>query len=99
MGDAVPAEKKRAASARPLRMAPKNEIAAALELLRTLPLDVIITSGIMFMQREIYRVIIEGSGDDVFTIKDNHPVMQCHGPEAAASADGAGGRHQVERLA
>jgi len=47
-----------------LRVAPEaNEITAALELLRTLPLrGVILTGDAIFTQREICRVIIEGGG-------------------------------------
>jgi hypothetical protein len=61
-----------------LRVAPEaNEITAALELLRTLPLaGVIITGDAMFTQREICRVIIDGGGDYFFTVKDNQPALK-----------------------
>jgi hypothetical protein len=61
-----------------LRVAPEaNEITAALQLLKTLPLDgVVITGDAMFTQREICRVIIEGGGDYFFTVKDNQPGMK-----------------------
>jgi hypothetical protein len=54
-----------------LRVAPEaNEITAALQLLKMLPLDgVVITGDAMFTQREICRVIIEGGGDYSFTVK------------------------------
>jgi DDE_Tnp_1-associated/Transposase DDE domain len=61
-----------------LRVAPEaNEITAALQLLKTLPLDgVVITGDAMFTQREICRVIIEGGGDYFFTVKDNQPGLK-----------------------
>ncbi len=61
-----------------LRVAPEaNEITAALQVLKTLPLDgVVITGDAMFTQREICRVIIEGGGDYFFTVKDNQPGLK-----------------------
>jgi len=61
-----------------LRVAPEaNEITAALELLKTLPLKgVIITGDAMFTQREICRVITERGGDYFFTVKDNQPALK-----------------------
>jgi DDE_Tnp_1-associated/Transposase DDE domain len=61
-----------------LRMEPEaNEITAALQLLKTLPLkDVIVTGDAMFTQREICRVIKEGGGDYFFTVKDNQPALK-----------------------
>jgi len=54
-----------------------NEITAALQLLKMLPLDgVIITGDAMFTQREICRVITEGGGDYFFTVKDNQPALK-----------------------
>ena len=54
-----------------------NEITAALQLLKTLPLEgVIITGDAMFTQREICRVITEGGGDYFFTVKDNQPALK-----------------------
>ncbi len=54
-----------------------NEITAALQLLKTLPLDgVIITGDAIFTQREICRVIIDGGGDYFFTVKDNQPTLR-----------------------
>jgi hypothetical protein len=54
-----------------LRVAPEaNVITAALQLLKTLPLDgVVITGDAMFTQREICCVIIEGGGDYFFIVK------------------------------
>lgn len=61
-----------------LRVAPEaNEITAALELLKTLPLDgVIITGDAMFTQREICRVIVERGDYYFFTVKGNQPGLQ-----------------------
>jgi predicted transposase YbfD/YdcC len=54
-----------------------NEITAALQLLKTLPLkDVIVTGDAMFTQREICRVIKDGGGDYFFTVKDNQPALK-----------------------
>ena len=61
-----------------LRVGPEaNEITAAVELLKTLPLSgVIITGDAMFTQREICRVITERGGDYFFTVKDNQPALK-----------------------
>lgn len=61
-----------------LRVAPDaNEITAALQLLKTLPLEgITITGDAIFTQREICRVIIEGGGDYFFTVKDNQPALK-----------------------
>ena len=61
-----------------LQVAPEaNEITAALELLKVLPLKgMIITGDAMFTQREICRVIVEGGGDYFFTVKDNQPALK-----------------------
>jgi hypothetical protein len=61
-----------------LRVAPEaNEITAALELLKIVPLEgVTITGDAIFTQREICRVIIEGGGDYFFTVKDNQPALK-----------------------
>jgi DDE family transposase len=54
-----------------------NEITAALQLLKTLPLDgVIITGDAIFTQKEICRVITDGGGDYFFTVKDNQPTLK-----------------------
>src|SRR5580704_9247084 len=61
-----------------LRMEPEtNEITAALQLLKTLPLkDVIVTGDAMFTQREICRVIKDGGGDYFSTVKANQPALK-----------------------
>jgi hypothetical protein len=61
-----------------LRLAPEaNEITAALELLKTLPLEgVTITGDAIFTQREICRVIIDGGGEYFFTVKANQPALK-----------------------
>lgn len=61
-----------------LRVAPEtNEIAAALEMVKTLPLDsVTITGDAMFTQREICQVITDRGGDYFFTVKDNQPALK-----------------------
>jgi hypothetical protein len=54
-----------------------NEITAALQLLKTLPLEgVIITGDAIFTQKEICRTIIDGGGDYFFTVKDNQPKLK-----------------------
>lgn len=54
-----------------------NEITAALQLLKTLPLDgVIITGDAIFTQKEICRVITDGGGNYFFTVKDNQPTLK-----------------------
>ncbi len=54
-----------------------NEITAALQLLKTMPLaGVIVTGDAMFTQREICRVITDGGGDYFFTVKDNQPTLK-----------------------
>ena len=61
-----------------LRVAPEaNEITAALELLKSLPLSGTLVSGdAMFAHREICRVISDGGGDYFFTVKDNQPTLK-----------------------
>ena len=61
-----------------LRVAPEaNEITAALQLLKTLPLDgLIITGDAIFTQKEICHVITDGGGDYFFTVKDNRPTLK-----------------------
>ncbi len=46
-------------------------------LLKTFPLkDIIITGDAIFTQKKISRTIIDGGGDDFFTVKDNQPAMK-----------------------
>jgi hypothetical protein len=61
-----------------LRVLPEaNEIPAALELLKTLPLQgVTITGDAIFTQRAICQVIIDGGGDYFFTVKGNQPALK-----------------------
>lgn len=60
-----------------LQLAPdSNEITAALTLLRTLPLaGCVVTGGAIFTQEEICRVIKDGGGDYLFTIK-HQPALR-----------------------
>ncbi len=54
-----------------------NEITAALQLLKMLPLEgAIITGDAIFTQKEICRVITDGGGDYFFTVKDNQPALK-----------------------
>jgi hypothetical protein len=61
-----------------LRVEPQaNEITAALELLKGLPLaGVTVTGDAIFAQREICRAIVERGGDYFFTVKDNQPALK-----------------------
>ena len=61
-----------------LRVPPEaNEITAALEPLKTLPLKgVIVTGDAMFTQKAICQVIIDGGGDYLFTVKGNQPALK-----------------------
>ena len=61
-----------------LRLAPdSNEITAALSLLKTLPLaGSVVTGDAIFTQKEICRVIKDGGGDYLFTVKDNQPALK-----------------------
>jgi hypothetical protein len=81
-----------------LQVAPEaNEITAALELLKTLPLaGVIITGDAMFTQREICRIIIDRGGDYFFTVKNNQPTLKADialafGPDSPLSGMVAAG--------
>ena len=61
-----------------LRVPPEaNEITAALELLKTLPLKgVTITGDAIFTQKAICQVIIDSGGDYFFTVKGNQPALK-----------------------
>jgi hypothetical protein len=61
-----------------LRVDPaSNEIVAALELLKTLPLEgTIVTGDAMFTQKAICRAIVDGGGDYFFTVKGNQPMLK-----------------------
>jgi hypothetical protein len=54
-----------------------NETTAALALLKTLPLaGGIVTGDAVFTQKEICRVIVDGGGNYVFTVKENQPTLR-----------------------
>jgi hypothetical protein len=54
-----------------------NEITAALEMLKTLPLKgTIVTGDAIFTQKAICRAIIDGGGDYFFTVKGNQPALK-----------------------
>jgi DDE_Tnp_1-associated/Transposase DDE domain len=61
-----------------LALAPDgNEITAALDLLKTLPLaGGVVTGDAIFTQKEICRVITDRGGDYFFTVKDNQPALK-----------------------
>src|SRR3954464_144650 len=61
-----------------LQLAPdSNEITAALELLKALPLTGgVVTGDAIFTQKEICRVIRDRGGAYFFTVKDNQPALK-----------------------
>jgi predicted transposase YbfD/YdcC len=61
-----------------LQVAPEaNEITAALQLLKILPLkEVTITGDAIFTQRAICQTIINGGGHYFFTVKGNQPALK-----------------------
>jgi hypothetical protein len=61
-----------------LQLAPdSNEITAALDLLKALPLSgSIVTGDAIFTQREICRLIKDRGGEYFFTVKDNQPALK-----------------------
>ena len=63
-----------------LRVAPEtNEIAAALEMLKTLPLQgVVVTGDAIFTQKAICRTIVDGGGDYFFTVKGSQPGLKAN---------------------
>ena len=67
-----------------LRVPPEaNEIAAALELLKILPLQGgVIAGDATFTQTEICKVVIDGGGDYFFTVKGNQPTLKADIGEA-----------------
>ena len=67
-----------------LRVPPEsNEITAAMQLLKTLPLKgVVVTGDAIFTQTEICKVIVDGGGDYFFTVKGNQPTLKSDIAEA-----------------
>ena len=54
-----------------------NEITAALEMLKTLPLrGTTVTGDAIFTQKAICRAIVDGGGDYFFTVKGNQPTLK-----------------------
>lgn len=54
-----------------------NEITAALEMLKTLPLQgTIVTGDAIFTQKAICRAIVDGGGDYFFMVKGNQPDLK-----------------------
>jgi predicted transposase YbfD/YdcC len=61
----------------------KNEISAALVLLKGLPLDgAVITGDAIFTQREICQHIRDRNGHYLFVVKDNQPALKAGIAEA-----------------
>lgn len=80
-----------------LRVAPDgNEVTAALQLLKDLPLaGVVVTGDAIFAQKTICGTIIARGGDYFFTIKDNQPTLKADialafGPDSPLSPVVAG---------
>lgn len=61
----------------------QNEIAAAMALLKQLPLDgAVITGDAIFTQREICRATRDGGGHYPFVVKDDQPQLKAGIAEA-----------------
>ena len=83
-----------------------NEITAALEMLKTLPLQgTIVTGDAIFTQKAICRAIVDGGGDYFFTVKANQPALKADIEQAfrpfsplnavdASARPGTGGNHR-----
>ena len=84
-----------------LRVAPdRNEITAALALLKELPLEgAIITGDAIFCQREIGRTITDGNGDYLFVVKDNQPELKADIAESFGGLSPLGARRRPRRSA
>jgi DDE_Tnp_1-associated/Transposase DDE domain len=66
-----------------------NEYRVALELLGVLPIaGKVITADALFCQPEVCRVIREGGGDYLLTVKDNQPDLRAAIASAFAGAEG-----------
>jgi hypothetical protein len=54
-----------------------DEVTAAIELLKTLPLkDTVITGDAMFADRHLCEIIVQGGGNYVLPVKDNQPSLK-----------------------
>ena len=80
-----------------LQVAPDaNEITAALDLLKTLPIEgAVITGDAIFAQKAICQAIIDGGGDYFFTVKSNQPALKsdialAFGPDSPLGGVAAG---------
>jgi hypothetical protein len=83
-----------------------NEITAALEMLKTLPLQgTIVTGDAIFTQKAICRAIVDGGGDYFSTVKANQPALKADIEQAfrpfsplnavdASARPGTGGNHR-----
>jgi DDE_Tnp_1-associated/Transposase DDE domain len=78
----------------------KNEISAALVLLKGLPLDgAIITGDAIFTQREICQQIRDKNGHYLFVVKDNQPALKAGIAEAFGDHSPLGPRQSRQRTA
>jgi predicted transposase YbfD/YdcC len=78
----------------------KNEISAALVLLKGLPLDgAIITGDAIFTQREICRHIRDRNGHYLFVVKDNQPALKAGIAEAFGDHSPLGPQQDRQRSA
>jgi hypothetical protein len=78
----------------------KNEISAALVLLKGLPLDgAIITGDAIFAQREICQQIRDKNGHYLFVVKDNQPALKAGIAEAFGDHSPLGSRQNRQRSA
>jgi hypothetical protein len=78
----------------------KNEISAALVLLKGLPLDgAIITGDAIFTQREICQQIRDKNGHYLFVVKDNQPALKAGIAEAFGDHSPLGSRQNRQRSA
>ena len=78
----------------------KNEISAALVLLKGLPLDgAIITGDAIFTQREICQHIRDKNGHYLFVVKDNQPALKAGIAEAFGDHSPLGAEPSRQRSA
>lgn len=78
----------------------KNEISAALVLLKGLPLEgTIITGDAIFTQREICQHIRDKNGYSLFVVKDNQPALKAGIAEAFGDHSPLGPRPDRQRTA